>query len=56
MLIIDNRDDIHCSTFNLEVFAIVWLHGRSCVTFLCCTPAHGLYGRGSDNRIDMTFS
>jgi hypothetical protein len=36
------------STFNLEDFAIVWLHARSCVTILCRTPAHGLYGRTSD--------
>jgi hypothetical protein len=36
------------STFNLEDFAIVWLHARSCVTILCRTLAHGLYGRTSD--------
>jgi hypothetical protein len=56
MLIINDRDALRCSTFNLEVFAIVWLHGRSCVTILCCTPAHGLYGHAYDIRIDLTFS
>jgi hypothetical protein len=31
-----------------EVFAIVWLHARTGVTILCCTPAYGLYGRASN--------
>jgi hypothetical protein len=36
------------STFNLEDFAIVWLHARSCVTTLYYTPAYGLYSRASN--------
>jgi hypothetical protein len=36
------------STFNLEDFAIVWLHARSCVAILCCTPAYGLYSCASN--------
>jgi hypothetical protein len=37
------------STFAPEVSAIVGLHARYCVTIPCYTPAHGLYGRVSDN-------
>jgi hypothetical protein len=37
------------STFAPEVFAIVGLHARFCVTILCYTLAYSLYSRVSNN-------